>query len=84
MERVGLLKLNGRLLSRSPLTTLVELEMMQMALSGKQALWTTMLRSDLPTALDSESLIARTKRQREVLQQVHQRRAASPFVVVGS
>ena len=78
-ERLGGLKLNGRLLRRSPLTTLVELEMMQMAVTGKQALWATLLRCEMPGEFDFEALIARSKRQRKVLQQVHQRRATNSF-----
>ncbi len=78
-ERLGALKLNGRLIRRSPLTTLIELEMMQMAIVGKHALWTTLLRSDLPAGVDLEGLGARAKRQRKMLQQVHQQRATKVF-----
>lgn len=36
-EKAGRLKLNGRLLRRSPLSGLVELEMMHLAVEGEQA-----------------------------------------------
>jgi len=38
-ERAGRLKLNGSLLRRSPLSILVELEMMSLGVEGKQAGW---------------------------------------------
>ena len=37
-EKVGALKLNGRVFERSPLSTIVELEAMQMAVRGKRSL----------------------------------------------
>src|SRR5215207_1625248 len=41
-ERVGRLKLNGRLLSRSPLSRLVELELLRLGVEGKAAGWRTL------------------------------------------
>jgi hypothetical protein len=38
-EKVGRLKPNGRLISYSPLSRLVELEALQLAVTGKRALW---------------------------------------------
>jgi hypothetical protein len=38
-ERLSRLKLNGRLLSSSPLSTLVELETLAVGITGKRALW---------------------------------------------
>lgn len=38
-EKAGRLKLNGRPLRRSPLSGLVELEMMHLAVEGEQACW---------------------------------------------
>ena len=42
-EKLGALKLNGRLTDRSPLSTVVEIEAMQMAVRGKRSLWETLL-----------------------------------------
>lgn len=39
MEKAGRLKLNGHLLTRSPLSTLVELEGMRLGVEGKAAGW---------------------------------------------
>lgn len=50
-ERVGRLKLNGRLRGYSPLSRLVELEALQMGVVGKRRLWRALERthaSDLP------------------------------------
>jgi hypothetical protein len=41
-EKVGRLKLNGSLLTRSPLSSLVELEGLLMGVTGKAALWRTL------------------------------------------
>jgi hypothetical protein len=38
-EKLGRLKLNGRLLSYSPLSRLMELEMLELGVTGKLALW---------------------------------------------
>ena len=42
-EKVGRLKLNGRLLDRSPLSSLVELETLRLGVEGKACLWRTLL-----------------------------------------
>ena len=41
-ERAGRLKLNGHLLSRSPLSSLEELELLRLAVEGKAAGWRTL------------------------------------------
>jgi hypothetical protein len=41
-EKVGRLKLNGRLLSYSPLSRLMELEVLMLGVTGKLALWRTL------------------------------------------
>ncbi|QXJ21859.1 hypothetical protein AGRA3207_002762 [Actinomadura graeca] len=43
MEKAGRLKFNGRLRSRSPLSDLLELEAMRVAVEGKAACWRTLL-----------------------------------------
>lgn len=51
-ERAGRLKLNGRLLSRSPLSTVMELELMRLGVEGKASCWRT-----LRALADSDSRI---------------------------
>jgi len=41
-EKVGRLKLNGRLLDRSPLSSLIELEALRLGVEGKASLWRTL------------------------------------------
>ncbi|GAA4426689.1 hypothetical protein GCM10023169_25740 [Georgenia halophila] len=41
-EHAGRLKLNGRVLGRSPLTVVLELELMRSAVAGQASLWQTM------------------------------------------
>ena len=71
-ERLGRLKLNGRLGTYSPLSRLVELEFLAMGIEGKKLLWTTLrdlagLASRLPD-VDFDHLIERAERQRADLE----------------
>jgi hypothetical protein len=75
-EVLGVLKTNGRVFSRSPLTGLVELEAMRMGVAGKLDLWHTLLRTDLSTRNDIPTLIDRAERQLATLGAAHDRRAA--------
>jgi UDP-glucose 4-epimerase len=50
VEHVGRLKLNGRLVRRSPLSVVLELEIMRSAVAGQLGLWQTMV--DLAPDLD--------------------------------
>lgn len=69
-EKLGRLKLNGHLVSRSPLSDLIELEGMALGVQGKLAGW-RLLRSlgdpRLPAA-ELDDLIARAERQAEQLE----------------
>ncbi|WP_329112274.1 hypothetical protein [Streptomyces sp. NBC_01353] len=66
-EKVGRLKPNGRVVSRSPLSEVLELEALRLGVQGKLALWhtlTNLARSD--DRIDSaavERLVARVERQ---------------------
>ena len=79
-EKAGRLKFNGRLTSRSPLSSLEELEMLQLGVAGKAAGWRTLKalaaqdsRLD-PGQLDE--LIARAQRQTQILEELRVRAAA--------
>jgi hypothetical protein len=67
-EKVGRLKLNGRLRGYSPLSRVLELEALSAGIAGKQALWETLLR--LPRIeqrlhnTDLAQLVERARRQR--------------------
>jgi hypothetical protein len=82
-EKLGRLKLNGRLLSYSPLSRLMELEFLELGVTGKLALWRT-LHEILPgePRLDRaglERLIDRADRQRHELQALHERAVSDAF-----
>jgi len=79
-EKLGRLKLNGRLLGYSPLSRLVELEALLLGVRGKLALWRALQeiepqRSHL-ARVDLDQLIARAERQLDQLE-LHRRRAAA-------
>ena len=65
--KVGSLKPNGRLLTRSPLSRVVELEMLRLGVEGKAAGWRTLrARASIDTRLDAQrldDLIARAETQ---------------------
>jgi len=74
-EAVGVLKSNGTLFHRSPLTSLVELEGMRMGVTAKYDLWTTLRHSELSGRQDFDQLMQRANRQLQELEEIHVRRA---------
>ena len=79
-EKIGRLKLNGRLLGYSPLSRLVEVEALALGVTGKLALWRSLdqlepRRPELPTATLAQ-LIARAERQLEGLEEQRLRAAS--------
>lgn len=74
-ERAGRLKLNGRLLTRSPLSDLVEIEALLLGVTGKRELWRaaeSIARTDARLAgVDFASLEARADDQIERLEDLH-------------
>lgn len=71
-ERVGRLKLNGRLRGYSPLSRFAELDLLAMGIEGKKILWANLrdfgdLRSRLPD-IDFGELIRRAQAQRDELE----------------
>jgi hypothetical protein len=78
-EKAGRLKLNGRLVNRSPLSDLEELELLRLGVEGKAAGWRTLRelagfdgRLD-PARLDE--LIARARDQADMLEELRVRAA---------
>jgi hypothetical protein len=63
-ERLGRLKLNGRLFKRSPLSGVVELEVLVVGIRGKEALWTALRRAERNVDhVDLDALIESAKTQ---------------------
>jgi hypothetical protein len=74
-ERAGRLKLNGRVVSRSPMTLLLESELMRSAVMGKLGMWQTLhdLSGDL--GLDGsrfDELATRARAQIGTLDRIHE------------
>ena len=77
-ERVGRLKSNGRVWQRSPLSSLVEFEMLALGVTGKRAGWRS-LRAvcDREPGLDSAELDALIARADEQLERIERLRTAA-------
>ena len=73
-ERVGRLKANGSLLKRSPMTLVLEAELMRSAVIGKLGMWQTLDDNAEGLGLDAEQFrefAQKAEHQREVLDTVH-------------
>ena len=85
-EKLGRLKLNGELVSYSPLSRLEELEMLRLGVEGKLALWRTLRHglADDPRlrGVDLDGLIQRAGSQLRRLER-HRLRAAEDVVPAG-
>jgi hypothetical protein len=82
-EKLGRLKLNGRLLSYSPLSRVMELELLELGVAGKLALWRALHQlAPIEPRLDSarlDGLIERAERQRQELETLRKRAVADAF-----
>lgn len=86
-ERLGRLKLNGRLLSYSPLSRFAELDFLAMGIEGKKILWANLrdfadIRSRL-SDVDFDHLIERADRQRAELEP-HRAQAGREALTAGA
>ena len=84
-ERAGRFKLNGRVLTYSPLSRLVEIEAMMAAVMGKQRLWGSMRAifaedGDRLVGFDFGALEKRGEEQLGVLLSIHEDAAAAAFL----
>jgi hypothetical protein len=79
-EKAGRLKFNGHLSTRSPLSSLEELEMLRLGVEGKAAGWRTLrVLADQDSRLDPDQLdrlIERAQRQAGLLEELRVRAAA--------
>ena len=78
-ERVGRVKLNGRILRRSPLSDLLELETLVVGITGKQALWVSL--RDVPAIRGEEldQLLERAEEQKRVIENARVKAAKRSF-----
>jgi hypothetical protein len=80
-EKLGRLKLNGRLTGYSPLSRLVELEMLQIGISGKIQLWQALAetRGARLAQFDLPGLIARAESQHATIERLRLGAAREAF-----
>ena len=85
-ERVGRLKLNGRLVGYSPLSRVVEIEGLVLGVLGKLSMWEVLSGLRLPalSAIPFDRLIARARSQVERLDAQRTTAAAAAFLDSGS
>jgi hypothetical protein len=67
-ERVARLKPNGRLLRRSPLSDLLELETLAVGIAGKRALWTSLREASAIPDAELATLIERADDQARIVE----------------
>lgn len=83
VEKAARLKPNGRVVSRSPLSRVVEFEAMRLAVEGKAAGWRTLrVRAETDPRLDAgrlDDLIDRARRQIDELEELRVSAAAEAF-----
>ena len=76
-EKVGRLKLNGRIIERSPLSLVLELEILQGAVMSKRALWQTLdeLQDEEPLLrrFPIQEMLERANDQHERIRHLHDR-----------
>jgi hypothetical protein len=87
-EKAGRLKPNGRLTTRSPLSNLLELEMMRLGVEGKATGWRTLRKlADQDARLDAgqlEELLSRARRQSDFLEDARMRAAQQVIQASGA
>jgi hypothetical protein len=82
-EKAGRLKLNGRLTGYSPLSRVLELELLALGVEGKRALWRVLrdvaAGDDRLDGVDLQGLLRRAERQRRLIEQQRVTAAAIAF-----
>jgi hypothetical protein len=82
-EKAGRLKLNGHLLSYSPLSRLEELEMLALGVAGKRSLWLSLLLlapdQECLSTQELEQLIGRAEEQLDTIETCRQRAIFDAF-----
>jgi hypothetical protein len=80
-EKLGRLKLNGRLFGYSPLSRMVELEVLMIGITGKVGLWDALRRAGRPELKDFDlaALGKRAEAQRKLVKKLHRAAATEAF-----
>ena len=82
-EKLGRLKLNGETTSRSPLSSVVELEGLYLGITGKLSLWRNLERAagEHFASFDLPNLIARAEDQRSRVEELRLEAAAAALTI---
>ena len=83
-EQLGKLKPNGRLVRRSPLSDLVELEMLRLGVEGKAGMWRTLRTVSEQGHLNSDHLNRLIERAERQSAELERRRLLASEVVAGT
>jgi len=78
-ERLGRLKPNGRFRQRSPLSDVLELEMLLVGITGKQALWVTLRNATTLPTEELDRLIKRAEDQKRSVESARKAAARRAF-----
>ncbi len=79
-ERLGRLKLNGKVFQRSPLSRIVELEVLVVGIRGKEALWSALLTAGHHLqGIDLDALVASARAQGNEVDELRLRAVAETF-----
>jgi hypothetical protein len=79
-ELLGRLKLNGRLFTRSPLSRVLELEVLVVGIRGKEALWTALITAGLTFQdIDLDALVESARTQAREVEELRLSAAAMAF-----
>jgi len=85
VERVGRLKLNGRLVGYSPLSRVLELEALMSGVQAKRGLWQALRQSEFTAGdVDLSELERRAVEQLDALSGIHEQAARLAFGVESS
>jgi hypothetical protein len=83
-ELLGRFKLNGRLFKRSPLSRVLELEVLVVGIRGKEALWTALLTAGLSFQdIDLDALVESARTQAREVDEERLSAVASAFGDLG-
>jgi hypothetical protein len=78
--RIGGLKLNGRLATYSPLSRVIELEVLMAGVQAKQLMWRTLRQVEwVPSDISLDDLERRAEEQLEQLDRIHDQAAQMAF-----
>jgi hypothetical protein len=84
-DKAARLKLNGEIIGRSPLSSLIEMETLSIGVEGKRLLWKALLSASVDVdGIDYEELIRRAESQRQRIEAERLKAAAQAIAPHGA